>query len=127
MNFAEWLREELHKRGMRQVELAREFNVYASTISFWISGKNQPDEEQIDKLAAYFEVDKSFLLRLMGKLDDGFAYTPEVAAMMQYIDQRLEEIDDPDLKEVVLERLKRDIAALTDTVERLAGLFDKKK
>ncbi len=129
-SFGEWLDNELNNgpRGkIKQVQLAKLFGVNPSTISSWIIGRSMPEDEQIDKLVTYFGQDKTFFLRLMGKLDSGHAYTPEVAAMMQYVDQRLAEIDDPKIKEVVLERLKRDLAALTDTVERLADLFGDKE
>lgn len=125
MNFAEWLREELHKRNMKQVDLANEFGVYASTVSVWLYGKTFPNEEQTRKLAAYFGVEESFLLRLMGKLSDGKSYSPQLAALLDDLDRMLDSIEDPEIRARADAELTEAVLKIRNSIEWLLDFKEK--
>lgn len=47
---------------LTQTQLAKCLNVGQSTISEWLSGKNEPSIESLWKLADYFDVSIDFLV-----------------------------------------------------------------
>ncbi len=56
------LKELREKKKIRQINLAKEFNVAQNTISNWEIGTREPDTETLIKLAAYFGVTVDQLL-----------------------------------------------------------------
>lgn len=61
-NFASNLQRLRKLRNISMIELADEIHVSQSTISDWENGKKMPRSGSIQKLADYFEVDKTDLL-----------------------------------------------------------------
>jgi SOS-response transcriptional repressor LexA len=57
MNFADWLRNELHKNHWDQAELSRVSGISTTTISRWLSGTHKPGRlTTIEKLATALRV-----------------------------------------------------------------------
>ena len=48
--------------GMNQRELGRELGVGQTTISAWETGKNEPDNESMHKMAKFFQVSIGYLM-----------------------------------------------------------------
>lgn len=67
MNFGVRLRELRKERGLTQAELAKLLSIGESTISFYESGKRQPDYETLIRLADFFNVSVDYLI---GRTDD---------------------------------------------------------
>ncbi|TDM48257.1 XRE family transcriptional regulator [Macrococcoides goetzii] len=53
------LQELMHKRGIDQLDLAKEIGVSQSSISQWIKGNKYPRIDKIQLLADFFNVPKS--------------------------------------------------------------------
>lgn len=62
MNFGVRLRELRKERGLTQAELAKLLSIGESTISFYESGKRQPDYETLIRLADFFNVSVDYLI-----------------------------------------------------------------
>ena len=62
MSFGERLRGLIEKRGITQKELAREFNIAASTLGCYVQNTREPDFKTLRALADYFDVSTDFLL-----------------------------------------------------------------
>ena len=61
-----WVRKAMEIRGILTVrQLAEYSGVAASAISLLLRGKTKPRLETVDKLAAYFRVDRNYLLDLL--------------------------------------------------------------
>lgn len=63
-------------RNIKQIELAKELKIAQGTLSTWETGKYEPDNESLKKLADYFNVSVDFLL---GRSDIPNAANPVVA------------------------------------------------
>jgi transcriptional regulator with XRE-family HTH domain len=66
MNFGERLRQIRKEKGLTQAEVAKLLSIGESTVSFYESGKRQPDYETLVRLSEAFKVSTDFLL---GKTD----------------------------------------------------------
>lgn len=58
------------RRGWSWRELSRKTEIASSTLSHWKQGKARPDPASLQKVAAVFEVDEIYLLRLAGYVED---------------------------------------------------------
>lgn len=67
MNFGNRLRQLRKAKGLTQAELAKLLSIGESTISFYESGKRQPDYETLIRIADLFNVSVDYLL---GRTDD---------------------------------------------------------
>lgn len=56
------LKELRRQRGLTQQQVANDFFVHHSTYNYWETGKNNPDNETLLKLANYFGVSVDYLL-----------------------------------------------------------------
>ena len=50
------------KKGLTQVEFAREFKISNGTIGMWETGRREPDFDTLKRLAGFFDVTTDFLL-----------------------------------------------------------------
>jgi transcriptional regulator with XRE-family HTH domain len=50
------------ERNMYQADLAKELGVSQNSLSYWESGKYEPDSEMLGKIADYFDVSVDYLL-----------------------------------------------------------------
>jgi len=62
MNFGKLLRQLRKEKGLTQAELAKLISIGESTVSFYESGKRQPDYETLIRLANIFRVSVDQLL-----------------------------------------------------------------
>lgn len=62
MTFGEILKKLRKRKGLTQIEFAKQFNISNGTIAMWEIDKRQPDSETLAKLADYFEVSVDHLL-----------------------------------------------------------------
>ena len=62
MNFGKRLRQLRKEKGLTQAELAKLLSIGESTVSFYESGKRQPDYETLIRLAEVFYVSVDYLL-----------------------------------------------------------------
>lgn len=53
MEFAQWLKSEMSKRGFTNYELAKRAGIHQTTIAGWLDGK-KPQREKIDMIKAAF-------------------------------------------------------------------------
>lgn len=53
MEFAQWLKEEMEKRGFTNYEIAKRAGIHQTTIAGWLDGK-KPQREKIDMIKAAF-------------------------------------------------------------------------
>jgi len=62
LNFGNRLRQLRKEKGLTQAELAKLLSIGESTISFYESGKRQPDYETLIRIADLFNVSVDYLL-----------------------------------------------------------------
>lgn len=125
VDFADWLKEQLRTRpDLNQARLAEQLGVYASTVSYWLKGRSQPDEANLARLSEIFSVELSTLYQLMGRLASPHQFSPAMAARLERIEKLLASIDDPRVREIVTARLDSALAETVDLVERLQDLLD---
>jgi len=67
--FIRWLEREMLKRDIGTNALARKTGIAASTISYWLSGKHEPDDANIDSLAVYFGMDRRSIYEFLGRIE----------------------------------------------------------
>lgn len=67
MQFSERLRALREDRDLTQTEVAKAVNVTQRNISFYETGKNEPDIETIISLAKFFNVSTDYILGLSDK------------------------------------------------------------
>lgn len=53
MEFAQWLKDEMDKRGFTKYELSKRSGVHQTTIAGWLDGK-KPQREKIDMIRTAF-------------------------------------------------------------------------
>ena len=68
--FADTLKKLRAKKGLSQIELAKEMFVNKPTISRWENGHRLPDAAMITRLARVLEVDVSTLLATAAESDE---------------------------------------------------------
>lgn len=68
--FGEWLRAELRKRRMSQVELAEAVGAERSGVSLWVSGKRKPYPASAQRIADAFNLPRNEVLGLLGYGED---------------------------------------------------------
>lgn len=56
------LKRMLNERNLSQAELSRRLGFSKSTLADWVSGKSYPRIDKIEKMAGYFNVEKSALI-----------------------------------------------------------------
>ncbi|SFE34002.1 Helix-turn-helix [Chitinophaga sp. CF118] len=61
MNWGDAVATIRRKHGMKQLELAEKTGLSASAISLIESGKKNPSEETLDKIAKVFKTDPAFI------------------------------------------------------------------
>jgi len=66
--FAEWLNEELQRRGWRQADLVRATGISRSGISLLISGQIRPAPQTVMQLSRVFKVPPDYIMRKVGYL-----------------------------------------------------------
>ena len=119
MEFANWLREQLNERpDLNQKRLAEALGVYASTVSFWLSGRSKPSYDKVGALAGVLEVDRREILQFMGVDTEPYEFKV-LGPIVEEIDRMLESTPDPEDHALIVERLKNDLRAAKDTLEAL--------
>ena len=66
VNFSEWLKAELEKKGLLQKELAGMMNVSEGIVSRYISGKDLPSPINLIKMAKIFDLPEKEVLAIGG-------------------------------------------------------------
>jgi len=62
IKIVENIRQLMKIEGLTQVQLAAKIKVGQSTISEWLTAKNEPSIESLWKLADYFDVSVDYLI-----------------------------------------------------------------
>ncbi|EAD7292715.1 XRE family transcriptional regulator [Listeria monocytogenes] len=62
MNISKRISELRNKKGISQLQLAKDLNVSTSTVSMWETNKRAIKNERIIQLADYFNVTTDYLL-----------------------------------------------------------------
>ena len=62
IKIVEHIKQLMKSEGLTQMQLASQIHVGQSTISEWLTGKNEPSIESLWKLADYFDVSVDFLI-----------------------------------------------------------------
>lgn len=81
--FSTNLNQLMKKQGIRQVDIHRSLNIPKSTITGYVKGTSLPNNENIEKLAKFFKVDKS-------EIDPRFATEPKTPADNYDLDAMLD-------------------------------------
>ncbi len=71
------------KKGVKDIEIARELGFPASTFSDWKKGKSTPKFEKLKKISDYFGVSVEYLTT--GKQPEGYYLNKETAEIAQEI------------------------------------------
>lgn len=88
MNFAERLRDLRIQKGLSQIELGKKLGLSNSTISMYERGEREPDFENLDLIADFFNVDTNYLL---GKeIGSTYYLDPETAELAKEVAERSE-------------------------------------
>jgi transcriptional regulator with XRE-family HTH domain len=66
--FAQWLNEELQRRGWRQADLVRATGISRAGISLLTSGQIRPAPQTVMQLSRVFKVSPDFIMRKVGYL-----------------------------------------------------------
>ena len=67
----------MEQKQKTRTELCEALGVKYTTLSDWVNGKTYPRIDKIERMAAYFGVEKSALLEVRNHLpQDAFPYTP---------------------------------------------------
>lgn len=66
--FADWLNEELQRKGWRQADLMRATGISRGGISLLMSGQIKPAPQTVMQLAVVFKVPPDFIMRKVGYL-----------------------------------------------------------
>lgn len=56
------IRELRKERNLKQIDLARELGIRQGTLSTWETGRYEPDNEMLQKIAEYFQVPVDYVL-----------------------------------------------------------------
>ena len=75
VNFSEWLKAELEKKGLLQKELAGMMNVSEGIVSRYISGKDLPSPINLIKMAKIFDLPEKEVLAI-GGYDENYNRIP---------------------------------------------------
>lgn len=116
MDFSVNLKLLRQARGMTQSELAKELNVSGGLIGFYETGDRRPSYEQLDRIAAFFDVGMDELMgRDTSEGDMATAKSRQTAVMLE------ENSELSDLIETAKELSKDDLVLLTQLAERVKG------
>ena len=116
MDFSVNLKLLRQARGMTQSELAKELNVSGGLIGYYETGDRRPSYEQLDRIAAFFDVGLDELMgRDTSKGDMAAAKSRQTAIMLE------ENPELSDLIETAKELSKDDLVLLTQLAERVKG------
>lgn len=86
MLFSKRLKELMEERNVNQVELSLAMGLSRSTVNKWVTQKAIPRMGIIEKLASYFDVQRSYFLEENGKTNKRAYYLdPETAQTAQQI------------------------------------------
>ena len=114
MDFSVNLKLLRQARGMTQSELAKELNVSGGLIGFYETGDRRPSYEQLDRIAAFFDVGLDELMgRDTSEGDMAAAKSRQTAVMLE------ENSELSDLIETAKELSKDDLVILTQLAKRL--------
>lgn len=67
--FVSWLCREIKRKRLSIRQLGAESGIHSTTINRWVLGQTEPDAQNVDLIARYFDVDRQFLYQLLGRLD----------------------------------------------------------
>ena len=62
IKIVENIKQLMKTEGLTQMQLSAKIHVGQSTISEWLTGKNEPSIESLWKLADYFDVSVDYLI-----------------------------------------------------------------
>lgn len=68
-NFAKNLKVQLYKNNIIHADLAKELNLPKTTVSDWLNSKTYPEFDEMQMIADYFNVSKSYLQEDHNEMD----------------------------------------------------------
>lgn len=80
------------ERGLKDADVVRETKITKSTFSDWKSGRSNPKQEKLQKIADFFGVTVDYLMTGETPVEDEYYSNPETARMAQ------EMFEDPDMR-----------------------------
>lgn len=80
------------ERGLKDADVVRETKITKSTFSDWKSGRSNPKQEKLQKIADFFGVTVDYLMTGESPVEDEYYTNPETARMAQ------EMFEDPDMR-----------------------------
>lgn len=98
MTFAEWLHTKIRERpDLNQKRVAEFCGVYASTVHFWVSGRSEPSDDNVARLAELFDTDATAIYHILGRLPqqdvNGLEPTPdEMEILSDLVELRSERV-----------------------------------
>lgn len=101
--FADWLRGQMERRGLRQSQVAAYVGVTPAAVSRWLSGISRPDPPSVVKIADLFHERVARVYELAGHPNPD--YVPEVRQKVSFQDQILEALADAPILVPVVEQL----------------------
>lgn len=117
---AEYLNEELNRRGWSRRTLAMYAEISPDTVATAVKGNRTPEPETIRKIAKALQVDEAYLLRMAGHLEE----RPKNLKDDRLIDLalRVEALPIP-LKNAVIASLAAQVDAMGDLINALYEEF----
>ena len=79
-------------RGLKDADVARATKITKSTFSDWKSGRSNPKQEKLQKIAGFLDVSVDYLMTGEESETDGYYTNPETARLAQ------EMFEDPDMR-----------------------------
>jgi len=125
MNFGKLLRQLRKEKGITQAELAKLISIGESTVSFYESGKRQPDYETLIRLANIFRVSVD---QLLGRQKDNIEIysNHDSNQSLNYLAEAstayLPHLKEPTLTKQDREELKRDAEYIKNAMMNVTGL-----
>ena len=83
------------ERGLKDADVVRETKITKSTFSDWKSGRSNPKQEKLQKIADFFGVTVNYLMTGESPVEDEYYTNPETARMAQ------EMFEDPDMRSLL--------------------------
>lgn len=85
MNLADRLIDLRKEENLTQVELAKKLNISRSSLSMYENGERRPSFELADAMAAFFDVDLSYLLGTTDKKRSYYGHREQEEANLEYL------------------------------------------